>query len=39
VSPISLKLVGIHAEIGHLIYFNHGAHNSLRIAASPNIRF
>ena len=31
--------IGIRAEVGDLIYFNHGAHNNLRVAAGPNIRF
>ena len=31
--------IGIRGEAGDEIYFNHGAHNNLRVAIGPNIRF
>ncbi len=31
--------IGIRAEVGDDIYFNHGAHNNLRVTFGPQLRF
>jgi len=31
--------IGIRGDVGDLIYFNNGAHNNLRVAIGPSIRF
>ncbi len=35
----SLGPVGLRLELGDEIYFNHGAHNNLRITFGPILRF
>jgi hypothetical protein len=31
--------IGIRAEVGDDIYFDHGAHNNLKVSFGPQLRF